>query len=164
MKRSPLPSHFELVSLNHLHIMRSSPHVLRHTFRRLGIQAVDTVLLEEVISVQQERSRTLKETATNSRLFFVREVEMDPKAGARHLTPRRMARCSSRLAIVWLLSGSAVRRASTRCSMVRRKNSDRRSARWHSQCGSPFPAAGSHRPSTSRSRLEAAITRAQSLV
>ena len=35
---------------------------------------------------QRERAKTLKEMAQNSRFFFVDQIEIDPKAAAKHLS------------------------------------------------------------------------------
>jgi glutamyl-tRNA synthetase len=80
----------KLLWLNQQHMMRTSPEALvpylHAQLRRLGCDSSDRALLEGVILAQRERSKTLKEMAHNSRLFFVERIEIDPKAAAKHLT------------------------------------------------------------------------------
>lgn len=80
----------KLLWLNQQHMMRMEParivpH-LRYQLERLGIDTDDTELLQGVIVAQRERTRTLKEMAEKSRYFFVDEIDLDPKAAAKHLT------------------------------------------------------------------------------
>ena len=79
----------KLLWLNQQHMMRSPPAklvpYLREQLRRLGCDCEDQSLLEGVIVAQRERTKTLKEMAVNSRFFFVEQVEVDPKAAAKHL-------------------------------------------------------------------------------
>ncbi len=79
----------KLLWLNQQHMMRAPaeslvPH-LRAQLTRLGLPDADERLLVGVILSQRERCKTLKEMAANSRFFFVEEVELDPKAAAKHL-------------------------------------------------------------------------------
>jgi glutamyl-tRNA synthetase len=71
-------------------MMRSDPAdivpYLRAQLRRLGIETHDEALLEGVVCAQRERAKTLKEMAQNSRYFFTRDIEVDPKAAKKHLT------------------------------------------------------------------------------
>jgi glutamyl-tRNA synthetase len=53
---------------------------------RMGVAVTDGPPLAEVVRCQQERVRTLKEMAENSRFFFIAPTEYDPKAVAKHLT------------------------------------------------------------------------------
>jgi glutamyl-tRNA synthetase len=79
----------KLLWLNQQHMMRARPadlipHLMAQ-LRRLGLECTDRGLLEGVIVAQRERAKTMKEMAQNSRFFFVETVEIDPKAGAKHL-------------------------------------------------------------------------------
>jgi glutamyl-tRNA synthetase len=80
----------KLLWLNQQHMMRSDPAdvapYLRAQLRRLGLDTDDQVLLEGVVRAQRERAKTLKEMAQNSRYFFTRDIELDPKAAKKHLT------------------------------------------------------------------------------
>jgi glutamyl-tRNA synthetase len=97
----------KLLWLNQQHIMRSTPaqlvpHLL-YQLRRLGIDSEDGVLLEGVIAAQQERSKTMKEMAANSRFFFVDAIEVDARSAAKHLTAESGAALSTvmdRLAVL----------------------------------------------------------------
>jgi glutamyl-tRNA synthetase len=80
----------KLLWLNQQHMMRSdsakvAPY-LRAQLRRLGVDTDDQELLEGVVCAQRERAKTLKEMAQNSRYFFARDIELDPKAAKKHLT------------------------------------------------------------------------------
>jgi glutamyl-tRNA synthetase len=79
----------KLLWLNQQHMVRAEPATLipylQAQLRRLGLDSTDVALLEGVIVAQRERAKTLKEMAQNSRFFFVEEIEIDPKAGAKHL-------------------------------------------------------------------------------
>ena len=80
----------KLLWLNQQHMVRATPAALvpylRAQLQRLGLDSTDRSLLEGVIIVQRERAKTLKEMAHNSRFFFVEQIELDPKAVAKHLT------------------------------------------------------------------------------
>jgi glutamyl-tRNA synthetase len=80
----------KLLWLNQQHMVRSPPAALvpylRAQLRRQGCDSEDRRLLEGVILAQRERAKTLKEMAVNSRFFFVDQVEVDPKAAAKHLS------------------------------------------------------------------------------
>jgi len=80
----------KLLWLNQQHMMRAQPATLiphlQYQLTRLGLQSDDRVLLEGVILAQRERAKTMKEMAQNSRFFFTDNLEMDPKAVAKHLT------------------------------------------------------------------------------
>jgi glutamyl-tRNA synthetase len=80
----------KLLWLNQQHMVRSSPDKLvphlRYQLGRLGLASDDDKLLEGIIVAQRERAKTLKEMAENSRFFFVDEIQIDPKAAAKHLT------------------------------------------------------------------------------
>ncbi len=80
----------KLLWLNQQHMMRSdaadvAPY-LRAQLHRLGLDTDDQALLEGVVRAQRERAKTLKEMAQNSRYFFSRDIELDPKAAKKHLT------------------------------------------------------------------------------
>jgi glutamyl-tRNA synthetase len=79
----------KLLWLNQQHMVRAEPSSLvphlRAQLRRLGVDSDDQKLLEGVIVAQRERAKTLKEMAQNSRFFFMDNVEIDPKAAAKHL-------------------------------------------------------------------------------
>jgi glutamyl-tRNA synthetase len=81
----------KLLWLNQQHMIRAQPAALvphlRAQLRRLGLDSDDQGLLEGVIVSQRERSKTLREMAYNSRFFFTADIELDPKAAAKHLTP-----------------------------------------------------------------------------
>ena len=95
----------KLLWLNQQHMVRAAPAVLvpylRAQLRRLGLDSTDQPLLEGVIVAQRERAKTMKEMAHNSRFFFTDQLEIDPKAAAKHLTgdaPRLLAQVRARLA------------------------------------------------------------------
>jgi glutamyl-tRNA synthetase len=80
----------KLLWLNQQHMMRMRPAdlvpQLRMQLQRLGLECDDEQLLEGVVRAQRERAKTMKEMAQNSRFFFMRDIELDPKAAAKHLT------------------------------------------------------------------------------
>jgi glutamyl-tRNA synthetase len=95
----------KLLWLNQQHMVRAAPAVLvpylRSQLRRLGLDSTDQPLLEGVIVAQRERAKTMKEMAHNSRFFFTDQLEIDPKAAAKHLTgdaPQLLAQVRARLA------------------------------------------------------------------
>ncbi len=79
----------KLLWLNQQHMVRAAPATLvpylRSQLQRLGLDSTDQTLLEGVIIVQRERAKTLKEMAQNSRFFFGEQIDVDPKAVAKHL-------------------------------------------------------------------------------
>ncbi len=89
----------KLLWLNQQHLMRTPaseivPH-LRKYLARLEL-AVDPAAIPEaklvaVIEAQRERTKTLVEMAQNSRFLFTRGVQIDPAAGAKHLTAEARA-------------------------------------------------------------------------
>jgi len=85
----------KLLWLNQQHMMRMTPAELRphlaYQLARLGIESADSALLEGIIVAQRERAKTMKEMAQNSRFFFGERVDIDPKAGAKVLTPDALA-------------------------------------------------------------------------
>jgi glutamyl-tRNA synthetase len=80
----------KLLWLNQQHMMRTPPADLvphlRVQLRRLGLDSDDEPLLEGVVRAQRERAKTMKEMAQSSRFFFTRDIELEPKAAAKHLT------------------------------------------------------------------------------
>jgi glutamyl-tRNA synthetase len=80
----------KLLWLNQQHMMRMPPADLvphlRVQLQRLGLDSDDQPLLEGVVLAQRERAKTMKEMAQNSRFFFTRDIELDPKAAAKYLT------------------------------------------------------------------------------
>jgi glutamyl-tRNA synthetase len=79
----------KLLWLNQQHMVRAAPASLvphlRAQLQPLGVDSTDQALLEGVILAQRERAKTMKEMAQNSRFFFTDNVELDPKAAAKHL-------------------------------------------------------------------------------
>ena len=79
----------KLLWLNQQHMVRAAPATLvpylRSQLQRLGLDSTDQTLLEGVIIAQRERAKTLKEMAENSRFFFGEQIDLDPKAVAKHL-------------------------------------------------------------------------------
>jgi glutamyl-tRNA synthetase len=75
--------------VNQQHMMRAPlPYladVLREQLQRLGIETQDRALLEGVVAGQRERAKTMKEMAEGSRYFFVADVQIEEKAGRKHL-------------------------------------------------------------------------------
>ena len=95
----------KLLWLNQQHMVRAAPAglvpYLRAQLRRLGLDSTDQPLLEGVIVAQRERAKTMKEMAHNSRFFFTDQLEIDPKAAAKHLAgdaPQLLAQVRARLA------------------------------------------------------------------
>jgi glutamyl-tRNA synthetase len=80
----------KLLWLNQQHMMRTPAEVLvpylRAQLRRIGCDSSDQRLLQGVIVAQRERTKTLKEMAHNSRFFFVEQIDIDPRAAAKHLS------------------------------------------------------------------------------
>ena len=56
-------------------------------FADQGIATEDGPLLADIVSVQAERVKTLKEMAVQSRIFFEGYDELDPGAAKKHLRP-----------------------------------------------------------------------------
>ncbi len=56
--------------------------------QRLGVDAgTDRTWLARIVTAQQERARTMREMAENSRFFLVAPDSYEPKAAAKHLKP-----------------------------------------------------------------------------
>ena len=74
------------------HYMKELPaaevaeHLAWH-FADQGISTEDGPPLEDVVTVQAERVKTLKEMAVQSRIFFEGYDELDPNAAKKHLRP-----------------------------------------------------------------------------
>jgi glutamyl-tRNA synthetase len=81
----------KLTWLNQQHMMRSSPGrivpVLRWQLERLGISAADEAQLQQIVLVQRERTKTVREMAVNSAFFFRPPTAYDEKAVRKHVTP-----------------------------------------------------------------------------
>jgi glutamyl-tRNA synthetase len=80
----------KLLWLNHQHMMRSAVGsvtvALREQLLRLGVECADQSLLEGVVKIQRERSKTVKEMALNSLYFFGDFQSFDEKAAKKSLT------------------------------------------------------------------------------
>ena len=80
----------KLLWLNQQHMMRADPAAvapqLQRALARIGIATDDLDRLREIVVVQRERCKTLKEMAQNSAFFFSGEISVDPKAAQKHLT------------------------------------------------------------------------------
>jgi glutamyl-tRNA synthetase len=85
----------KLLWLNQQHIMRASPErlatFLRPQLEALGIVCEDEGKLARVAKVMQERAKTLKEMAANSRYFFEDVRTYDEKAARKNLTVEALA-------------------------------------------------------------------------
>jgi glutamyl-tRNA synthetase len=91
----------KLLWLNQQHMMKAPaanvvPYLRSH-LQRIGIQSDDNAYLEKIVIAQRERSKTLKEMAQASRFFFGDDIELDPAAAAKHLTPDSRAVLASLL-------------------------------------------------------------------
>jgi glutamyl-tRNA synthetase len=80
----------KLTWLNQQHMMRASPGhivpVLRWQLERLGISAGDEAQLQQIVLVQRERTKTVREMAVNSAFFFRPPAADDEKAVRKHVT------------------------------------------------------------------------------
>jgi len=81
----------KLAWLNQQHMMRAAParliEPLRWHLDREGINATDEAQLEQIVVVQRERAKTVKEMAVNSLFFFRAPSAYDEKAVRKHVTP-----------------------------------------------------------------------------
>jgi glutamyl-tRNA synthetase len=81
----------KLLWLNQQYIKSTAPEELVEHLQfhceKLGIDTTNGPNLIEVIKLQAERAKTLKEMAENSRFFFSDTVELDEKAAKKHLKP-----------------------------------------------------------------------------
>jgi glutamyl-tRNA synthetase len=85
----------KLAWLNQQHMMRAAPgrvaEFLRWHLEQAGIRAEDAAQLEQIVVVQRERAKTLKEMAANSVFFFRAPEGYDEKAVRKHVTPELVA-------------------------------------------------------------------------
>ncbi|MGQ0834923.1 MAG: glutamate--tRNA ligase [Gammaproteobacteria bacterium] len=105
----------KLLWLNQQHMMRATPRDLvahlRYQLQKIGLDSEDAALLEGVIVAQRERAKTFKEMAENSRYFFADEIQIDPKAAAKHLTAEQapvLAELRERLARLSVWKAEAI--------------------------------------------------------
>ena len=99
----------KLLWLNQQHIMRSSPahlaEYLQLQLEALGVRVEDKEKLASVAKAQQERAKTLKEMAQNSRFFFEEVSSYDEKAAKKNLGKDAIAPLRSVRAALAELSG-----------------------------------------------------------
>jgi glutamyl-tRNA synthetase len=80
----------KMLWINQQHVLRATPErlaqYLKPQLESLGIVTDDMVKLAAVAKAQQERAKTLREMAHNSRFFFVEVTGYDPKAASKNLT------------------------------------------------------------------------------
>jgi glutamyl-tRNA synthetase len=85
----------KLLWLNQQHIMRTTPErlatYLKPQLAALGIVSDDDAKIARVAQAQQERAKTLKEMAENSRFFFEDVRTYDEKAAKKNFTPEAAA-------------------------------------------------------------------------
>jgi glutamyl-tRNA synthetase len=85
----------KLAWLNQQHMMRAAPGrlalFLRWHLEREDIRADDAAQLEQIVLVQRERAKTLREMAANSVFFFRAPLVYDEKAVRKHVTPDILA-------------------------------------------------------------------------
>jgi glutamyl-tRNA synthetase len=85
----------KLLWLNQQHIMRATPerlaHYLKPQLEALGVHVTDDRKLAAVAKAQQERAKTLKEMAENSKFFFTEVSSYDEKAAKKNLTAEAVA-------------------------------------------------------------------------
>ena len=76
--------------LNQQHLMHAPParvaSVLRWHLEREGLEITDEEQLQQIVIVQRERAKTLKEMALNSLFFFRAPQAYDDKAVRKHIT------------------------------------------------------------------------------
>src|SRR5580692_9761868 len=84
----------KLTWLNQQHMMRAPAArivpVLRWHLDREGIQAGNDAQLEQIVVVQRERAKTVREMALNSVFFFQAPTTYDEKAVRKHVTPEAL--------------------------------------------------------------------------
>jgi glutamyl-tRNA synthetase len=84
----------KLAWLNQQHMMRVPAArivpVLRWHLDREGIQAGNDAQLEQIVVVQRERAKTVREMALNSVFFFQAPATYDEKAVRKHVTPEAL--------------------------------------------------------------------------
>jgi glutamyl-tRNA synthetase len=80
----------KLAWLNQQHMVRAAPAriapVLRWHLEKEGIQANDEGQLEQIVVIQRERAKTVREMALNSAFFFRPPASYDEKAVRKHVT------------------------------------------------------------------------------
>jgi glutamyl-tRNA synthetase len=85
----------KLAWLNQQHMMRAPAHrlvaPLRWHLERDGIDAHDDAQLEQIVIVQRERAKTIKEMAANSIFFFRPPESYDEKAVRKHVNAEIMS-------------------------------------------------------------------------
>jgi glutamyl-tRNA synthetase len=85
----------KLAWLNQQHMLRAPAArvaaVLRWHLEREGVQVDDGSQLEQIVLVQRERAKTVKEMAANSLFFFRAPAAYDDKAVRKHVTPDVLA-------------------------------------------------------------------------
>jgi glutamyl-tRNA synthetase len=81
----------KLAWLNQQHMMRVPAArivpVLRWHLEREGVQTGNDAQLEQIVVVQRERAKTVREMALNSVFFFRAPTQYDEKAVRKHITP-----------------------------------------------------------------------------
>jgi len=91
----------KLAWLNQQHMMRVPAArivpLLRWHLDREGIQAGNDAQLEQIVVVQRERAKTLREMALNSVFFFRAPTTYDEKAVRKHVTPEALTLLSDAL-------------------------------------------------------------------
>ena len=85
----------KLAWLNQQHMMRVPAArivpVLRWHLGKEGIEAVKDAKLEQIVTVQRERAKTVREMALNSVFFFRAPTTYDEKAVRKHVTAETLA-------------------------------------------------------------------------
>jgi glutamyl-tRNA synthetase len=80
----------KLTWLNQQHMMRAAPArivpLLNWQLEREGIRTADEAKLEQIVVLQRERSKTVREMAVNSVFFFRAPETYDAKAVRKHVT------------------------------------------------------------------------------
>jgi glutamyl-tRNA synthetase len=91
----------KLAWLNQQHMMRVAAErivpVLRWHLDKEGIQAGNSAQLEQIVVVQRERAKTVREMALNSVFFFRAPATYDDKAVRKHVTAEALALLSDAL-------------------------------------------------------------------
>jgi glutamyl-tRNA synthetase len=91
----------KLAWLNQQHMMRVPADrivpVLRWHLDREGIQANNDAQMEQIVMVQRERAKTVREMALNSAFFFQAPTIYDEKAVRKHVTPEALTLLSDAL-------------------------------------------------------------------
>lgn len=86
----------KLLWINQQYIKNSTPeHIAHHLSWHMGQLGIDPAAsgpeLTKVVTLQQERAKTLVEMATNSRFFYKDVEQYDEKAAKKNLTPVSLA-------------------------------------------------------------------------